>query len=151
MGSNTLLGGLAGLRRRSRTSRAASLPVFPTSRIIRSSPYGVALIATLPSAFVNNRRPSQVPAGPDQCPDTGLRRLSYSQAWSTFKTASDGWTLHQPRHSALTTGEAGVSAILLQATKPPPGPPHFAGYAQPGVEAVVALIAEHDPGRRYPR
>ena len=63
--------------------------------------------------FVTNRRPNVVSAGPDQCPDTGLCRLSHNRAWSAFKTASNGWTLHQLRHSALThLGEAGVSTML---------------------------------------
>ena len=101
--------------------------------------------------FVTNRRPNQVPAGPDQCPDTGLGRLSYNRAWSAFKTASDGWTLHQLRHSALThLGEAGVSAILLQAKSRHQDPRTLARYAKPGIEAVAALTAQHDPGRRYP-
>ena len=66
--------------------------------------------------FVTERRPNVVPADPDVCPDTGLGRLSYSRAWSAFKQACGGWTLHQLRHSSLThLGEAGVSAILLQA------------------------------------
>ena len=102
--------------------------------------------------FVTNRRPNQVPAGPDQCPDTGLGRLSYGRAWSAFKTASQGWTLHQLRHSALThLGEKGVSAVLLQAKSRHQDPRTLARYAKPGIEAVAALTAQHDPGRRYPQ
>ena len=101
--------------------------------------------------FVTNRRPNQIPAGPDQCPDTGLGRLSYERAWSAFKTISDGWTLHQLRHSSLThLGKAGVSAILLQAKSRHRDPRTLARYAKPGIEAVAALTAEYDPGRRYP-
>ena len=100
--------------------------------------------------FVTNRQPNQVPAGPDQCPDTGLGRLSYNRAWSAFKTASNGWTLHQLRHSALThLGEQGVSAILLQAKSRHQDPRTLARYAKPGIEAVAALTAQHDPGRRH--
>ena len=100
--------------------------------------------------FVTNRQPNQVPAGPDQCPDTGLGRLSYNRAWSAFKEASGGWTLHQLRHSALThLGEAGVSAILLQAKSRHQDPRTLARYAKPGIESVAALTAQHDPGRRH--
>ena len=101
--------------------------------------------------FVTNRQPNQVPAGPDQYPDTGYGRLSYNRAWSAFKTASEGWTLHQLRHSALThLGEQGVSAILLQAKSRHQDPRTLARYTKPGIEAVAALTAQHDPGRRYP-
>lgn len=102
--------------------------------------------------FVTLRQPNVVPADPDRCPDTGLGRLSYQQAWSTFSQASGGWTLHQLRHSALThLGEAGVSAILLQAKSRHQDPRTLARYAKPGIEAVAALTAEHDRGRRHRR
>ncbi len=102
--------------------------------------------------FVTNRRPNLVPAGPDQCPDTGLGRLSYNRAWAVFKTASGGWTLHQLRHSALThLGEQGVSAVLLQAKSRHHDIRTLARYATPSVEAVAALTAQFDPGRRYLR
>ena len=101
--------------------------------------------------FVTNRRPNLLPAGPDQCPDTGLGRLSYNRAWSAFKTASEGWTLHQLRHSALThLGEQGVSAVLLQAKSRHHDIRTLTRYATPGIEAVAALTAQHDPGKRYP-
>lgn len=99
--------------------------------------------------FVTNRRPNVVPADPDVCPDTGLGRLSYGRAWSAFKEASDGWTLHQLRHSSLThLGEEGVSAILLQAKSRHLDPRTLARYAKPGIEAVAALTAQFDRGRR---
>jgi len=102
--------------------------------------------------FVTERRPNVVPADPDLCPDTGLGRLSYSRAWSVFKQASGGWTLHQLRHSSLThLGEAGVSAILLQAKSRHQDPRTLARYAKPGIEAVAALTAEFDRGRRHRR
>lgn len=100
--------------------------------------------------FVTNRRPNVVPADPDVCPDTGLGRLSYTRAWSAFKDASGGWTLHQLRHSSLThLGEEGVSAILLQAKSRHQDPRTLARYAKPGIEAVAALTAEFDRGRRH--
>jgi integrase len=100
--------------------------------------------------FVTERRPNVVPADPDLCPGTGLGRLSYSRAWSAFKQASGGWTLHQLRHSSLThLGEAGVSAILLQAKSRHHDPRTLARYAKPGIEAVAALTAQFDRGRRH--
>ncbi len=99
--------------------------------------------------FVTSRQPNVVPADGDRCPDTRLGRLSYQQAWKQFSTASDGWTLHQLRHSALThLGEEGVSAILLQAKSRHTDPRTLARYAKPGIEAVAALTAEFDRGRR---
>ncbi len=102
--------------------------------------------------FVTLRKPNMVPADADRCPDTGFGRLSYQSAWAAFSQASGGWTLHQLRHSALThLGEDGVSAILLQAKSRHRDPRTLARYAKPGIEAVAALTAEHDRGRRYPQ
>jgi len=100
--------------------------------------------------FVTSRKPNVVPADSDLCPDTGLGRLSYQQAWKQFSQASKGSTLHQLRHSALThLGEEGVSAILLQAKSRHSDPRTLARYVKPGVEAVAALTAEFDRGRRF--
>lgn len=100
--------------------------------------------------FVTSRQPNVVPADGDRCPDTGLGRLSYQMAWKLFSRATGGSTLHQLRHSALThLGEEGVSAILLQAKSRHQDPRTLARYAKPGVEAVAALTAEHDRGRRH--
>ena len=61
--------------------------------------------------FVTTRQPNVVPADGDRCPDTGLGRLSYQMAWKLFSQTSNGSTLHQLRHSALThLGEEGVSS-----------------------------------------
>ncbi len=66
--------------------------------------------------FVTKQKPTILPTDDDRCPDTGLSRLSYQQAWKDFRAHTDGWTLHQLRHSALThLGEAGVSGPLLMA------------------------------------
>ena len=100
--------------------------------------------------FVTHRRPNVAPALVDVCPDTGRGRLSYQQAWKLFRRAS-GWTLHQLRHSALThLGEAGVGAPLLKAKSRHRSLRSLDRYVHPGIEAVAALTAEHDPGRRYP-
>ena len=102
--------------------------------------------------FVTTRQPNVAPASSDRCPDTGLGRLSYQTAWKLFSKASGGSTLHQLRHSALThLGEAGVSAILLQAKSRHRDPRTLSRYAKPGVEAVAALTAQFDPGRRHRR
>jgi len=100
--------------------------------------------------FVTARQPNVVPADGDRCPDTGFGRLSYQQSWKLFSEASGGSTLHQLRHSALThLGEEGVSAILLQAKSRHSDPRTLARYAKPGIEAVAALTAEFDRGRRH--
>ena len=100
--------------------------------------------------FVTHRRSNIAPALADVCPDTGRGRLSYQQAWKLFRRAS-GWTLHQLRHSALThLGERGVGAPLLKAKSRHRSLRSLDRYVRPGVEAVAALTAEHDPGRRYP-
>ncbi len=102
--------------------------------------------------FVTSRQPNVVPADRDRCPDTGLGRLSYQMAWKLFSQHSNGATLHQLRHSALThLGEDGVSAVLLQAKSRHQDPRTLARYSKPGVEAVAALTAEHDRGRRHRR
>lgn len=100
--------------------------------------------------FVTNRQPNLVPAERDRCPDTGLGRLSYQMAWKLFSQASNGATLHQLRHSALThLGEECVSAVLLQAKSRHLDPRTLARYSKPGIEAVAALTADHDRGRRH--
>ncbi|MGF1596880.1 MAG: hypothetical protein ACFCVK_08085 [Acidimicrobiales bacterium] len=82
--------------------------------------------------------------------DTGLGRLSCQMAWKLFSQATNGQTLHQLRHSALThLGEEGVSAILLQAKSRHHDPRTLARYAKPGIEAVAALTAHHDQRRRH--
>ncbi|NQY57677.1 MAG: hypothetical protein HRT86_14555 [Ilumatobacteraceae bacterium] len=55
-------------------------------------------------------------------------------------------------HSALThLGEDGVSAVLLQAKSRHADPRTLARYSKPGIEAIAALTAEHDRGRRHRR
>lgn len=73
-------------------------------------------------------------------------------AWKLFSQASGGATLHQLLHSALThLGEDGVSAVLLQAKSRHRDPRTLARYSKPGIEAVAALTADHDRGRRHRR
>lgn len=76
--------------------------------------------------------------------------MLYEAAARANELLSDGSTLHQLRHSALThLGEQGVSAILLQAKSRHSDPRTLARYAKPGIEAVAALTAEFDRGRRH--
>jgi len=72
--------------------------------------------------FLADRRPAPArtpPAAVDVCPVTGRGRLSYERAEYLFKQHSrrishTGLTLHQLRHSALTTlADANVSLPLL--------------------------------------
>ncbi|MHB1064215.1 MAG: tyrosine-type recombinase/integrase [Georgenia sp.] len=85
----------------------------------------------------------------DLCPTTGLARLSYRRAAQVFGEASDGHTLHQLRHSAIThLAEAGVPLPLLMAKSRHASLRTLQRYARPSVEAVAALTAEHDPAAR---
>jgi integrase len=80
--------------------------------------------------FLAERRPApaRTPAALDVCPVTGRGRLSYERAEYLFKRHSrrisrNGLTLHQLRHSALTTlADDNVSLPLLMGQKPPQEP-----------------------------
>src|SRR5207253_10737680 len=78
------------------------------------------------------------------------RRLhSFPTRRSSDLAASHGWTLHQLRHSALThLAEANVALPLLMAKSRHVSLRSLQRYARPGLEAVAALTAAHDPGRR---
>jgi integrase/recombinase XerC/integrase/recombinase XerD len=100
--------------------------------------------------FLAERRPgaSRVPAAVDVDPETGRGRLSYRRAEEIFR-ATTGWTLHQLRHSAIThLAEANVALPLLMAKSRHASLRSLQRYARPGVEAVAALTAAHDPARR---
>ena len=85
----------------------------------------------------------------DVCPLTGHARLSYRRAAALFARHTDGWTLHQLRHSAIThLAEAGESTVLLMAKSRHRSLRTLQRYAQPGPEAVAALTARHDPAHR---
>ncbi len=93
------------------------------------------------------------PALSDLCPDTGRGRLSYQRAWTLFEKASgSGWTLHDRRHTARTPlAEEGVSAPMLKAKSRHQTLRSLDRYVRPGLKAVAALTAQHDPGRRHPQ
>jgi integrase len=101
--------------------------------------------------FLADRRPvpARAPATVDRCPETSRGRLSYRRAEALFRQASGGWTLHQLRHSALThLAEQNVSLPLLMAKSRHASLRSLQRYARPGAEAVAAMTAATDPGRR---
>lgn len=102
--------------------------------------------------FLTERRACQPMAAGDTCPDTGRVRLSYRRAAEAFAAASDGLTLHQLRHSALThLAEQGVDATLLRAKSRHASLRSLEPYVSPSGEAVAALTAAHDPAARRRR
>jgi integrase len=100
--------------------------------------------------FLGERRlpAGRAAAGVDICPETGRARLSYRRAEELFKDET-GFTLHQLRHSALThLAEENVALPLLMAKSRHTSLRSLQKYARPGVDAVAALTAAHDPARR---
>jgi len=92
---------------------------------------------------------ARAPAASDRDPDTGRARLSYRRAAEIFSAAAPGRTLHQLRHSAIThLAEAGVPLPLLMAKSRHVSLRTLQRYARPGVDAVAALTAAHDPAAR---
>jgi len=90
------------------------------------------------------------PALTDLDPGSGRARLSYRQAAEIFKAASDGWTLHQLRHSRLThLAEADVQLPMLMAKSRHTSLTSLAIYAKPTFDAVAAATAALDPDRRH--
>jgi integrase len=101
--------------------------------------------------FLSSLRPSpaRAPAAADLDPTSGKARLSYRQAEDLFGRYSEGLTLHQLRHSALThLAEAGEPAPLLMAKSRHRSLQTLQRYARPGPEAVAAMTARHDPEAR---
>ena len=101
--------------------------------------------------FLTHRLPRShvLPAASDICPATGRARLSYRQAEDIFKTASDGKTLHQLRHAALThLAEEGRSLLEIQAKSRHTSVRSLARYVNPSLDMVKRLTNETDPNRR---
>jgi integrase/recombinase XerD len=113
------------------------------SRLLAGRPTGPVFLA-------DRRAPlSRAPAAADLCPHTGRARLSYRRAQELFGHATDGWTLHQLRHSAIThLAEQNVALPLLMAKSRHSSLRSLQRYARPGVDAVAKLTADHDPSRR---
>ncbi len=120
----------------------------------------IAVTEPLLAARDRHRRP---PAPPrtrphpsrlDVGPVTGRGRLSYERAEYLFKRHSrrisrNGLTLHQLRHSALTTlADANVSLPLLMGKSRHKNLRSLQRYVHPSAEAVAAMTAAHDPAAR---
>ena len=79
---------------------------------------------------------------------TGQARLSYRTAPALFGRHSEGWTLHQLRHSSLThLAEGGASAVMLQAKSRHRDLRTLGVYTRPGPEAVARLTDDQFDGR----
>jgi integrase len=99
--------------------------------------------------FLADRQPTRAVPSVDLCPVTGRARLSYRRAAELFSQATNGWTLHQLRHSALThAAEDGTNTPILLARSRHASVRSLERYARPGPEAVARYVAEHDPARR---
>jgi len=91
--------------------------------------------------------PARTPAALDVCPVTGRGRLSYERAEYLFKRHSrrisrNGLTLHQLRHSALTTlADANVSLPLPMGKSRHKSLRSLQRYVHPSAEAVAAMTA----------
>ena len=99
--------------------------------------------------FLADRQPTGAVPNMDRCPITGRARLSYRRAAELFSQATNRWTLHQLRHSALThAAEDGTNTPMLLARSRHASVRSLERYARPGPEAAARHVAEHDPARR---
>jgi integrase len=99
--------------------------------------------------FLTDRQPTRAVPSVDRCPLTGRARLSYRRAAELFSEATNGWNLHQLRHSALThAAEDGMNTPILLARSRHTSVRSLERYARPSPEAVARYVAEHDPARR---
>ncbi len=118
---------------------------------------GLPAVALLTVRRLPAPRLRPTPAAVDVCPGTGRRRLSYKRAEYLFKRHSrrisrNGLTLHQLRHSALTTlADANVSLPLLMGKSRHKSLRSLQRYVHPSAEAVAAMTAAHDPAARRRR
>lgn len=82
--------------------------------------------------------------------ERGRARLSYDQAEEIFKRWSNGATLHQLRHSALThDAERGTGLPMLMARSGHKDMRSLARYARVSAEALERHQRETDPHRRH--
>jgi integrase/recombinase XerD len=99
--------------------------------------------------FIADRQPTHAVPSVDRCPISGRARLSYRRAAELFSETTDGWTLHQLRHSPLThAAEDGTNTPILLARSRHASVRSLERYARPGPEAVARHVAENDPARR---
>lgn len=113
--------------------------------------------------FVTHRKPGpgKVVSPRDNCPDSGLARLSYGQARMLLdeRTAlggepGTGWDLHEWRHSSLTRlGEGGASLLMLMAKSRHKKAEKVRKYFHPSPETIPEVAGLLAPGdrRRRPR
>ncbi|MDQ6674042.1 MAG: site-specific integrase [Chloroflexota bacterium] len=118
------------------TGAALLLPRLLTGRIIGP-------------VFLTDRQRAWAVPSIDLCPVTGRARLSYRRAAELFAEATNGWMLHQLRHSALThAAEDGTNTPILLARSRHASVRSLERYARPSAEAVARHVAAHDPARR---
>jgi site-specific recombinase XerD len=95
--------------------------------------------------FLSDRLPVRPMPLADIDPTTGRARLSYRRSATLFSDHSDGWTLHQLRHSSLThLAEQGVDLALLKAKSRHRSLRSLERYVAPSDAAVAKLTAQHD-------
>ena len=102
--------------------------------------------------FIGDRKPRAhlTPAASDLCPATGRARLSYRRAEEIWKAASNGRTLHQLRHSALThLAEAGTDVTMIKAKSRHKTTRSLERYVAPSPDAIRNLTNQHDPNKRH--
>ena len=81
--------------------------------------------------------------------ERGRARLGYQQAEALFTEASDGATLHQLRHSALThAAEDGTNTPMLMARSGHTSVRSLAKYARVSADALQRHQEMADPARR---
>lgn len=99
--------------------------------------------------FLTERR-ARLPLTPgDLDPANGTARLSYRRAAELFERRTEGWTLHQLRHSALThAAEAGANTSTLLAYSGHTSVASLARYARVSPEALGQWQAGRDPANR---
>jgi len=89
--------------------------------------------------------------GSESAGATGRARLSYRRAAELFTQASDGWTLHDLRHSALThAAEDGMPAPMLMTKSGHASIRTLSRYSRPSVEALASWQDHRDPAGRRP-
>jgi integrase/recombinase XerC/integrase/recombinase XerD len=99
--------------------------------------------------FLTDRKARVALAPADIDPGSGKARLSYRRAAEVFEETTEGWTLHQLRHSALThAAEDGANTPMLMGISGHTSVRSLAKYARVSPEAVARWNQQHDPDRR---
>jgi integrase/recombinase XerC/integrase/recombinase XerD len=99
--------------------------------------------------FLTDRRARLPLSTADLDPTTGQARLSYRRAAELFTAATDGATLHQLRHSALThAAEDGANTSTLLSYSGHTSVASLARYARVSPEALGRWQQQRDPASR---